>query len=736
MQFTTLSRLLISFGVILTLMIGITGLGIERVSVIDNNLTSISEGAALKQRYAINFRGSVHDRAISLRDAVIVRDQASFEKHLAEIDTLAGFYTDSHARMVSMMPQANEAERRLFANINAIEEKTLAITARVVELRANQQFLQATQVLMTEASPAYSEWLASINAFIDYQEAEINSSVGLVQKVASGFSMIMIIITLFAILLAMAFAWWLIQYFRKSLGAEPSELVFYAQKLSQGQLNQKFPENRIKNSVLDEFAEVQTTLYTAIEASVTSVESIAEGRFDKPVNIALNGDFNRLKNGINNSMVQVKDTIAEIDTLIQGLRNGDFSISVESKSSGEFQRMTRSMVSALKDIDQTLNGVKSVMADMTKGQFTSRINVNARGDLATIKDAVNETMTTIESAITDILNVVTAQSEGDLKAKITKNYDGQLAELKHALNHTAEKLEGVVTNALEAAATVAQDANEVSSGAVSLNQRVQEQAAALEETSATMDQMNAAVENNTANAKETALVAQDVQTRAQKGGEVMNQTISAMSNIQESSHKISDIVSLIDGIAFQTNLLALNAAVEAARAGEHGRGFAVVAGEVRALAQKSAEAAKEIKGLIEESVKRVDDGTKLATESGAVLESIKDSIYSVTSMINQIATASQEQADGIRQVHMAINQIDGVTQQNAALVEETSAAAMSLNEQASKLQTEMAFFNIELRHTALKSANKPKALSRKQDTKPMLAKPAAQSSQQDDWSEF
>jgi methyl-accepting chemotaxis protein len=650
---------------------------------------------------------------------------------------LAGFYADSFIKMNDMMKTANAKEIELFNNINAIEEKTLAITARVIELRNNLQFNQATQVLMSEASPAYSEWLASINSFIDYQEAEINSSVGLVQKVASGFSMIMIIITLFALLLAMAFGWWLIQYFKKSLGAEPNELVRYAQLLSQGQLNQKFPQNRIKNSVLDEFAEVQSKISAAIEASVTSIESIAEGRFDKPITLELNGDFNRLKNGINQSMTQIKDTIGEIDTLVQGLREGDFSVSVDSKSTGEFQRMTRSMVSALKDIDQTLNGVKSVMADMTKGQFTSRINVNARGDLATIKDAVNETMTTIESAITDILSVVTAQSEGDLKAKITKNYDGQLAELKHALNHTTEKLEGVVTNALEAAATVAQDANEVSSGAVSLNQRVQEQAAALEETSATMDQMNAAVENNTANAKETALVVQDVQTRAQKGGEVMNQTISAMTNIQESSHKISDIVSLIDGIAFQTNLLALNAAVEAGRSGEHGRGFAVVAGEVRALAQKSAEAAKVIKGLIEESVKRVDDGTKLATESGSVLESIKDSIYSVTSMINQIATASQEQADGIRQVHMAINQIDGVTQQNAALVEETSAAAISLNEQASKLQTEMGFFNIELRHTALKQANKPKVLSHtKQETKPMLTKPASQGNQQDDWSEF
>jgi methyl-accepting chemotaxis protein len=173
----------------------------------------------------------------------------------------------------------------------------------------------------------------------------------------------------------------------------------------------------------------------------------------------------------------------------------------------------------------------------------------------------------------------------------------------------------------------------------------------------------------------------------------MEQTIEAMNSIQQSSHKISDIVSLIDGIAFQTNLLALNAAVEAARAGEHGRGFAVVAGEVRSLAQKSAEAAKEIKDLIEESVTRIDQGTRLAAESGEMLQEITGSIDKVTEMINQIATASAEQASGIRQVHVAISQIDGVTQQNAALVEQTSEASANLSEQARILEKDMSFFN-------------------------------------------
>ena len=215
----------------------------------------------------------------------------------------------------------------------------------------------------------------------------------------------------------------------------------------------------------------------------------------------------------------------------------------------------------------------------------------------------------------------------------------------------------------------------------------------MEETSATMDEMNSAVQANTENAQQAARVAEDVQKRANDGSRVMQQTIEAMNAIQESSHKIADIVSLIDGIAFQTNLLALNAAVEAARAGDHGRGFAVVAGEVRALAQKSAEAAKDIKTLIDESVTRIDQGTQLASQSGEMLNTINQSIDSVTQMVSQIARASAEQANGVTQVHEAISQIDQVTQQNAALVEETTAAAESMSEQSMVLREDMAFFN-------------------------------------------
>jgi len=261
------------------------------------------------------------------------------------------------------------------------------------------------------------------------------------------------------------------------------------------------------------------------------------------------------------------------------------------------------------------------------------------------------------------------------------------------MNYSAAKVKDVIVHAIHASSTVSDAAAQVSQGSSDLSGRVQEQAAALEETSATMNEISSTVQANTANARKVSTLALHVKSQSTDGAAVMNQTIDAMQSIRESSNKIAEIVSLIDGIAFQTNLLALNAAVEAARAGEHGRGFAVVAGEVRALAQKSAEAAKDIKVLIDDSVSRVEKGTALAEQSGEMLNGINKAVDQVADMISQIANASAEQELGINQVHVAISQIDAVTQQNAALVEQTTAASESLNAEAHELRESMSFFN-------------------------------------------
>lgn len=342
---------------------------------------------------------------------------------------------------------------------------------------------------------------------------------------------------------------------------------------------------------------------------------------------------------------------------------------------------------------QLLENVQGTVRNAQRGYLSDRIDLSKLEGVAyELSASINELMEAVSEAMQDVTRVTEAMSNGDLTEIITKAYEGDLGKLKEAINASISRLDGIVSISVEAAHVVDGAAGEVSQGAHDLSDRVQNQAAALEQTSATMHQMNSAIQNNTQHAQEAQSLARGVQSKTEQGRTVMEQNIEAMNSIQESSHKISEIVTLIDGIAFQTNLLALNAAVEAARAGEHGRGFAVVAGEVRALAQKSAEAAKDIKSLIDESVGRIEGGTKLTTESGEVLVEIAGSIDEMANMIEQIASASSEQAHGISQVHDAINSIDEVTQQNAALVEETTAAAESMSDQAKNLNNNMAYF--------------------------------------------
>ena len=278
---------------------------------------------------------------------------------------------------------------------------------------------------------------------------------------------------------------------------------------------------------------------------------------------------------------------------------------------------------------------------------------------------------------------------------------------------------------------MATGAADIAQGSADLSHRTEKQASNLQETASSMEQMTSAVRQSADNALRANELASTAQKTAESGGQVVSKAVNAMTEINQSSRKINDIISVIDAIAFQTNLLALNAAVEAARAGEQGRGFAVVAGEVRSLAQRSAEAAKQIKGLIQDSVVKVDAGTDLVNASGQTLQDIVAAVQRVSSMITEISTASAQQTVGIDQVNQAIGQMDSMTQQNAALVEQTSASSETMSQQANALLQQLKFFTLE-RSTApapcsAKAApqSEPQATSTEVATRPVAAKPVA-----------
>lgn len=441
------------------------------------------------------------------------------------------------------------------------------------------------------------------------------------------------------------------------------------------------------------------------------VEAIAEGNLAKRITGHYVGDLDKLKQSINHSATNISQVMSSLSSSMSNLKAGLFSQKINVQAPGQYGEMLANAHEAMSALNAVISDINKVMIVMDEGEFGLRVQARAEGDLAQMKEHINSSMNNLASAMSEITRVVSMQASGDLMHECAGNFKGQLKTTQEALNTSVKKLRATVTQAIHTSDTVGQASAQVSQGSSDLSNRVQEQAAALEQTSATMNEMTSAVQANTANASKVAVLAHDVKDQAGAGVEVMQKTISAMQSIKASSSKIADIVTLIDGIAFQTNLLALNAAVEAARAGEHGRGFAVVAGEVRALAQKSASAAKDIKDLISDSVHRIDVGTQLADKSGEMLSGITGSIEQVAKMIEEIATASGEQSEGIAQVNLAIANIDRVTQENAALVEETTAAAYCLSQEAEHLREDMHFFKTEVTqgHSARKPSSIPSA---------------------------
>ena len=338
--------------------------------------------------------------------------------------------------------------------------------------------------------------------------------------------------------------------------------------------------------------------------------------------------------------------------------------------------------------------IDKLINDAITGKLDSRIDTaEYQGFMQELGTNINNLMDSIVAPITDAINVAESLAEGDLTQSMRNDYGGEFLALANAMNGSIDNLSNMVDEIRDASTNVFDSSREIAEGNNELSHRTESQASSLEETASAMEELTSTVQQNAENSTEASKLSTSVMEKASSGGDVVRNAITAMSDINKSSKKIADIISVIDEIAFQTNLLALNAAVEAARAGEQGRGFAVVAAEVRNLAQRSAGAAKEIKGLINDSVEAVGQGTKLVDETGQTFTELVSAIEDVSKMIGDIDSAGKEQSAGIGEVSAAVSQMDEMTQQNAALVEEAAASSKSMEEQSQALLEQVAFFN-------------------------------------------
>ncbi len=383
------------------------------------------------------------------------------------------------------------------------------------------------------------------------------------------------------------------------------------------------------------------------------------------------------------------------------------------------------------DASGAVNKIVAYLTDVTE----SALQENAREQQLEEQTRLSQQMA---EAVVKTQEIIRAATEGDLTRRLdVTGQSGDLMKLGNAINTLLESVSDIVSSVKNAAVEVLRGAEEISQGNANLSQRTEEQSSSLEETASSMEEMTSTVKQNADNAGQANQLATAARDQAEKGGAVVGSAVKAMADINDSSKKISDIIGVIDEIAFQTNLLALNAAVEAARAGEQGRGFAVVATEVRSLAGRSATAAKEIKELIQDSVRKVGDGSLLVTQSGQTLEQIVMSVKKVSDIVAEIAAASREQSSGIEQVNKAVMQMDEMTQQNAALVEQATAASQSMADQARDLTAMMEKYQVnDSGASVARAAAAPKAQAhgpaggtalpeRRGPNRPFSGKPAA-----------
>ncbi len=569
-----------------------------------------------------------------------------------------------------------------------------------------------------------AEWLLVVEQ--DVEEAFV---------VLDTLTRIMLIMNALGILLALTVAYLIVRNTEKQLGADPTELNKIAAEIADGDLSRQFDNVESQTGTLKMMSVMQTQLKDreqADQASIARIGRLSQGLEKLTTMVCLAAEDHSIV-FVNSSMRDyMNQHRAAMSSLNPGLNSGalegmDLAVLSDNQSAfrsviGSLSKCHESEITAgdriinvklnaiwsddgvrlgtsMEWVDITeqrrvMDEVDSVVRAANNGCLSERIDSRGKqGVYLALAGGVNGLLDVTQHIVEDVQGFLSGISEGDLTKTIDTDYKGSFADVKGKANVSVEKLTEIVQSIRSVASTVDTAAREINTGNIDLSQRTERAAASLQETSSSMEEMTSSVKQNADNSKQAKAVALSAKEEAEKGGQVVGQAVQAMAEINESSRKISDIIGVIDDIAFQTNLLALNASVEAARAGEQGRGFAVVASEVRNLAGRSATAAKEIKDLIEDSVNRVENGAELVNESGRSLGGIVSQVKKVTDIVSEISAASQEQSEGITLVNQAIVQLDEATQQNAALVEEASAASHSTTEQVENLIKLIGFFN-------------------------------------------